>query len=143
MADTKPSNPKDAAATSRLDLSLFPMSAVAYGALAMVEGDQKYGGYNYREVGVRSSVYVAAAGRHIAKWFNGEDADSKTGVHHLGSAIACLGILVDGIESGNLNDDRPPAQPQDFYARMEATVKHLQELYPRRAPRRRQKGETG
>lgn len=139
MSDSKPSNinAKDAQATSRLDLSLVPMSAVAYEAVAMVEGDQKYGGYNYREAGVQASIYIAAALRHIHRWFNVEDEDPKTLVHHLGSARACLGIIIDGIEQGNLNDDRPPRQKPGLLEQLEAKVAHLQKIFPRRTDRYR------
>ena len=136
-ADEKPTNPKDAEATTRLDLSLFPASARAYGALAMTEGHLKYGGYNYRAAGVLSSVYYAAAGRHLDKWFNGEDADTRTMVPHLASAIACLAVLIDSIEHGNLNDDRPPAQSIEVYDRFEGIVEHLYSIATRRVPRYR------
>lgn len=138
----KSTNPKDAAATTRLDLSLWPDAASAYGALAMTEGDLKYGGYNFRDTGVQSSVYVAALRRHIAKWYNGEEADPKTNVPHLANAIACLGVLIDSIVQGNLNDDRPPAQSVQLYADFEAIVAHLQTIFPRRTPRFREKQEV-
>lgn len=111
--DFKPTNPKDRMATNRLDLSLFPDTAVCYGALGMTEGDSKYGGYNYRVGGVLASVYYAAARRHLAKWFNGEWADKKTGVPHLGSALACVAIIIDAVECGVLRDDRPPKADLD------------------------------
>ena len=136
--DRKSSNPKDAAATTRLDLSLFPASARAYGALAMSEGDLKYGGFNYREAGVQASVYYAACGRHLDKWFNGEEADPKTKVPHLASSLACLAVLIDAVEQGNLNDDRPPRQSTDVYVRFEGVVAHLQTLFPRQTLRYRQ-----
>ena len=127
----KPSNPKDRAATSRLDLTLFPDTAVTYGALAMTEGDLKYGGYNYRPAGVCASVYIAAARRHMAKWYNGEDIDPLTDVPHLGSALACLAVLIDSLESGNLNDDRPPkVDVAALLSKFEGNVKHLQKLFP-------------
>lgn len=137
--DSKATNPKDQQATTRLDLSLFPDSAVAYGALAFVEGDQKYGGYNWREAGVQTSVYIAALRRHIAKYWNGEWADPKTQVPHLANALACIAILIDAHEQGNLNDDRPPTQDPAFYANVEATVAHIQKLFPRRVERYRAK----
>lgn len=139
MSDTKDTNPKDAAATTRLDLSLFPDSAVAYGALAFVEGDQKYGGYNWREAGVQVSVYVAALRRHVAKFYNGEWADPKTKVPHLASALACIAVLIDSFEQGNVNDDRPPEQSAGLYARFEENVAHLQSIFPRKTPRYRAK----
>lgn len=135
----KPSNPKDRAATARLDLTLFPDTAIAYGALAMTEGDLKYGGYNYRPAGVCSSVYIAACRRHLAKWYNGEDADATTTVSHLANAIACIAVLIDSLESGNLNDDRPPkVNVAGLMDKMQATVKHLQQLYPNGPGRFRQ-----
>jgi hypothetical protein len=106
--DFKPTNPKDRMAISRLDLSLFPDTAVVYGSLGMTEGDCKYGGFNFRVGGVLASVYYAAAKRHLAKWFNGEWADAKTNVPHLGSALACVAIIIDAVECGVLRDDRPP-----------------------------------
>lgn len=142
MSDSKSTNPKDVEATTRLDISLFPPSAIAYGALAMVEGDLKYGGYNYRVSGVQTSVYYAALNRHMAKYFNGEWADTKTQVPHLASALACVAILIDAHEQGNLNDDRPPQQSTEIYERFEGLVAHIQKTFPRRAKRYRAKPEA-
>jgi Domain of unknown function (DUF5664) len=133
--DKKATNPKDGQATTRADLSNFPDSAVLYGSLAFTEGGLKYGEYNWRKTGVQSSVYVSAARRHLAKWFNGEELDPKTGVHHLGNALACIAVLVDAIEVGNLNDDRPPKVSSDMFNRAEETIRHLQEMYPNKQPR--------
>jgi hypothetical protein len=137
--DSKATNPKDVAATCRIDLSLFPMSAIVYGAMAMVEGDLKYGGYNYRPAGVMSSVYVAANGRHVGKWYNGEERDLRTRVPHLASALASIAILIDATVQGNLNDDRPPRQSVAIYDEAEEVVRHLHELFPRRVPRYRER----
>lgn len=128
----KPTNPKDQAATDRLDLSLFPDTAVAYGALAFTEGHLKYGGYNWRDAGVLSSIYIAALRRHIAKWWNGEDVDPVTGVPHLASALACIAVLIDAVECDALNDDRPPKvrAAGAFFNQMQQVVARLQELYP-------------
>ena len=130
-SDLKPTNPKDRAANHRLDLSLFPTTALAYGALAMTEGDAKYGGYNYRVGGVLASVYVAALFRHVSKWYNGELADPKTRIPHLASALACLAVLIDAIEVGVLKDDRPPKVAMNkLLSEFEVIVKHLHELFP-------------
>ena len=106
--DRKDTNPKDAAACNRVDLTLWPDTATLFGALGLIEGDQKYGGYNFRVYGARVSVYIAACRRHIMKYYNGEWEDKKTKVPHLASALACLAIIVDGVVKGNLVDDRPP-----------------------------------
>lgn len=138
MALKKESNPKDRAASNRLDLSLWPDTATCYGALAMSEGDFKYGGFNYRESGVKASVYKAACERHLMKWFNGEERDPVTGVHHLANGLACLAVLVDSIECGKLNDDRPPkCDVAGLLGRTEPQVKHLRTLYEKSdSPRR-------
>lgn len=131
MTDFKPTNPKDRAATSRIDLTLFPDTAVVYGALAMTEGDLKYGGFNYRPAGVLASVYVAAARRHLSKWYNGEESDPKTGVPHLASVLGCIAVIVDSIECGVLQDDRPPrVDLADLCNRFEGKVRHLQAIFP-------------
>jgi dATP/dGTP diphosphohydrolase len=140
---TKPTNPKDRAATTRLSLSLFPATARAYGAWAMTEGDLKYGGYNYRPAGVMSSIYYDACNRHLDKWYNGEDTDPNTQVHHLANAIACIAVLIDSIEMGNLNDDRPPrCDVGGLLSRLEAKVKHLQTLFPNGPNRYREKNNV-
>lgn len=127
----KPANPKGRAAASRLDLSLFPQSALIYGALGMTEGDLKYGGYNFRVGGILASVYVAAALRHLVKWYNGEEADVVSRVPHLASCLSCLAILVDGQVAGSLTDDRPPSIPVGrVLLEFQDVVKHLQQLYP-------------
>ena len=130
MAQLKETNPKDRAATSRLDLSLFPQTAIVYGAMGMTEGDAKYGGYNFRVAGVRTSVYVAALLRHLFKYYGGEWADPATQVPHLGSALSCLAILVDAHEAGKLVDDRPPRVDMErLLSHAEQIVAHLHELY--------------
>lgn len=116
----KNSNPKDRLSADRLDLSLFPVIASAYGALAMTEGGLKYGPYNWREPGkgVRASVYYAACRRHLDKWLAREWEDPKTGVPHLASALADIAILIDAYEVGCVTDDRPKflAGDKDVFA---------------------------
>lgn len=142
--DRKDTNPKDRMATTRLDLGLLPTTAVAYGALAMTEGDLKYGAYNYRVIGVRASVYYTAARRHLDKWFNGQWDDPKTGVPHLASALACIGVLIDAKECDKLNDDRPPKCDMDaLLSSMESKVAHLQKLFPNGPDRYTEVGQGG
>jgi len=134
----KESNPKDLAASDRLDLTLFPDTAVVYGALAMSEGSMKYGGFNYREKGIRISVYIAAVRRHLTKYYNGEWEDKKTKVPHLGSAIAGLAIIVDSVEMGKAIDDRPPAltgMSSLIDDECRNILSHLSELFPDKEPR--------
>jgi dATP/dGTP diphosphohydrolase len=130
-SDTKTTNPKDRLATHRLDLSLFPATARAYGAIGMTEGDCKYGGYNYRKFGVSASVYYSACNRHLDDWYNGEWADRTTGVPHLASALACIAILIDSHELNNMVDDRPPkVDYRGLLETAEGLSKKLHELFP-------------
>lgn len=129
--ELKSSNPKDRAATSRLDLTLFPQTAIAYGSLAMTEGHCKYGGYNYRVAGAGVSTYIAAAFRHLFDFYNGEWADKKSLVPHLGSALADIGVMIDSYERGNLLDDRPPRiEMSELLSNFQHIVEHLQKTFP-------------
>ena len=79
---------------------------------------------------------MAATGRHLEKFFNGEDEDPKTGVPHLASALACIAVIIYGIEQGNWVDDRPPKQDiGDLFDRMQKKVSHLQRVFSREAAR--------
>ncbi|KFC63960.1 hypothetical protein FG93_05470 [Bosea sp. LC85] len=133
---SKPTNPKDALAVSRLPMHLVPDTIEAYAALAFCEGAAKYGAFNWRVGGVRASVYRGALRRHLAKWWNGEEADPKTGVPHLASVIACAGILLDARLCGKLTDDRPPAAPMSaLIDELEADVQRITALFADRDPR--------
>lgn len=126
---TKPSNPKEAIGDTKLNLSLVPDTAHMYLASAFTEGALKYGSYNWRAAGVRASTYVAACRRHLAKWWNGEEFDPKTKVHHLANAMACLAIILDAKLVSKLNDDRPPvADINGLIESLEGTVAHLKEM---------------
>jgi hypothetical protein len=100
-------NPKDLVGAKKVPLSLLPAVAVLHGSHAMVNGAKKYGAWNWRDKPVRASIYVDACLRHLLAWFDREEAAADSGVHHLGHAIACLAILLDAQEVGNLIDDRP------------------------------------
>lgn len=90
-------------------LHLVPPAAEITESLVMELGARKYGAFNWRDSDVTASVYVAAARRHLLRWFDGQDDDPESGVSHLAHARACLGILLDALATGHLIDDRPPA----------------------------------
>ncbi len=136
MNNEKASNPKDMVGSSKLMMGLVPDTIVAETALAYMEGMLKYGRANWRIAGVRSSIYHDALRRHLAKWWNGENADPKTRVKHLSSIIACAGILLDAELCGELTDDRPPAAPiGDLIDEAEKTMAHLVEMFKDHNPR--------
>lgn len=133
--DTKDTNPKDAIATNKVPLSLVPEILTIYAAMGFLEGALKYGKYNWRISGVRSSVYMDALKRHIAAYESGEDI-SENGVPHFSNMLACIGILIDAKVCGKLNDDRPPrslAVPQ-MVRMMEEDVARLRERFKDHRP---------
>lgn len=100
-------NPKDLIGIKKPRLSLVPPSSLLYEALAMQDGAAKYGPYNWRLKKVQLSIYVDAAKRHLDSFWDGETLTRDTQVPHLGAAKACLGIIIDALETGCLIDDRP------------------------------------
>ena len=100
-------NPKSAFGMKKPPLHLIPPVALAHEAMAMANGAEKYGAYNWRENSVASTVYVRAAMSHLLAWLDGEECAPDSDVHHLAHARACLGIILDAQEGGNLIDDRP------------------------------------
>lgn len=100
-------NPKDLVGITKPQVNLVPPASIAYQALAMEDGAGKYGAYNWREKKVKASIYYAAALRHLMQWHDGEENADDSGKPHLAHAIACIGILIDAVETGNLIDDRP------------------------------------
>lgn len=108
MEKTKATNPKDAIGILKLPFSCLPWRALTGVALAMLEGALKYRRHNYRVAGVRSSVYFDSTLRHLVAWWEGEDHDPDSSLHHIDKAIASLLVLRDGMYEDNWQDDRPP-----------------------------------
>ncbi len=104
-------NPKDLQGVKKPQLNLIPMASMVYQAIAMEDGKNKYGQANWREKKIQASIYIAATMRHLMQWQEGEENAEDSGKPHLAHAIACLGILVDALEGGNLIDDRPIKGP--------------------------------
>jgi len=100
-------NPKDLFGAVKVDFSKFPAIGYAWGAMAMMDGADKYGPYNWRDKPVIASIYVAASIRHVLDWWEGQRLAPDSEVHHLGHAIACNAILLDAEHRGVLIDDRP------------------------------------
>lgn len=114
-------NPKDKIGIKKARLSLVPTTSIIYQALAMENGADKYGPYNWRENSVRADIYIDATMRHLGQWYNGEELAEDSGVHHLAHAVACIGIIIDALETGNLIDNRP--KPSSISALIERTSK--------------------
>lgn len=103
--EEEPKNPKDAIASSKIPVHLWPSVATMHGAMALLDGQMKYGRTNWRATPVRASVYVGALQRHLNDYYEGQTWDAS-GCHNLGHALACLAILVDAEAAGTLIDDR-------------------------------------
>lgn len=129
--DRKPSNPKDRLGILKVCFSVIPIPVLWELGLAMLEGALKYGRHNYRVIGVRASVYYdAVMARHMPCWWEGEDIDPDSGVHHVTKAIASLVVLRDAMIRGTWIDDRPPASDMAMLKDYNAKVKALLEKYP-------------
>lgn len=106
-----PPNPKQIFGDTKVPLAYVPATSIIYEAMALEEGARKYGPFNWRQNSVEAMCYAHAGLRHLFAWIDGEDIDPESGKPHLGLAKACLGIIIDSTEIGNLIDNRPPACP--------------------------------
>jgi hypothetical protein len=129
--ETKPTNPKDALGIKKAPLSTLPTGPMYEVALAMLEGARKYGRHNYRVMGVKASVYYDAAMGHLTAWWEGEDVDPVSGLHHLAKAMACIAVVRDSMMMENWIDDRPPRYPHaNKLMRNNPAVATVIEKYP-------------
>jgi hypothetical protein len=87
------------------DLSLVPVEFLNEVARAMMDGERKYGRYNYLK-GMDWHRLVAAALRHINAFQAGEDNATDSGVSHIGHAGACLCMLAVYVAKGLGKDTR-------------------------------------
>lgn len=134
--DTKASNPKEAIGDKKVPLWLCSPIAEAHWSAAQFSGLAKYGAWNWRAAGVRTSTYLSAIKRHHARYANGERLDPVDGTHHLGNIMACAAILLEAEYLGKLNDDRAPsADLQRVFDEVEATIARLKEKYADKDPK--------
>lgn len=131
---TKDSNPKDAIGTKKIPFGTVPTPVMAELGLAMLEGALKYGRHNYRVVGVRASVYYDATLRHLASWWEGQDIDPDSGLHHLTKAMACLAVVRDAMLRNKVVDDRPPSTDGNWVQELNQKAAALIEKYPNSKP---------
>ncbi len=114
QAKTSEPNPKDLIGVKKPPtLSVIPTTALFHMGLAMQNGAEKYGAFNWRQHPVKASIYVDAIMRHLAAWFDSEEEAEDSGVHHLGHVAACCAILMDAQAMNALLDDRPGEQSGD------------------------------
>lgn len=128
---TKHSNPKDSVAVRKMPLWLCSPIAKAHWCVAQLAGLIKYGAWNWRIAGVRTSVYISAMHRHLDAYSSGETYDPTDRTRHLGNIMACCAILMEAEAAGKLIDDRGPmvVPMRDTYDELAGTVDHLMEQY--------------
>ena len=115
LSGTKDTNPKDGVGSLKPSYSNVSVPVLYEVGAAMLEGARKYGGYNWRVAGIRTSVYIDAARRHLDAFWEGEDIDDDSGLSHITKAIASLTVLRDAQIQGMVqNDDRPPSTQVPF-----------------------------
>ena len=130
----KPTNPKDAIGIRKAPMSSLPMAVLAECGVAMLEGAAKYGRSNYREIGVRNSVYFDAVQRHLIAWWEGEDIDPDSGLSHVTKAITALIVLRDSMMRKNNTDDRPP-KTLDFYPKLNKLAGDILDKHADKSPK--------
>jgi hypothetical protein len=98
------------------DLSLVPHCVEVAIAEALMDGEIKYGRYNYCK-GHRVSKLLAAVKRHVGRFQDGEDVAADSGLSHLSHALANLAMIVHEMQLGTLVDDRyKPADTEREFA---------------------------
>ena len=85
-----------------------PVPPIAFFALglAMKDGANKYGRFNWRTSEVTASVFYDAMMRHLLYWYFGENKAKDSKVHHLAHLMAGAAIILDAEQKGVFIDDR-------------------------------------
>ena len=133
---SKKTNPKDAVGTKKPRFySGLPANVTKEVSVGMMEGAMKYGRHNYRVAGVRASVYIDATIGHLLDYWEGQDIDPDSDLHHITKAIASLYVLRDAQMRNMCEDDRPPkSDVEGDKTRLQAIVNKLFEKYPNPVP---------
>lgn len=125
-------NPKDAVGRTKPPMSCVPANVLAELGLALHEGELKYGRHNWRVSEIMASVYYDAALRHLFSWWEGQDTDPDSGVHHVTKAIAGLVVLRDAMMHGTVDDDRPPESTPGWETRLRERMQAMVAKYAER-----------
>lgn len=88
------------------DLSMIPYEFLEEVALVLMHGEKTYGRDNWT-IGSNWNRAFSAAGRHMFKWWAGEDRDPESGLSHLAHAACNLMFLTHYRRNNVGNDNRP------------------------------------
>ena len=133
IREVKKQNPKDEIGTKKPRFySGLPANVTKEVSIGMMEGAIKYGRHNYRITGVRASVYIDATIGHLFDYWEGQDTDPDSNLHHITKAIASLYVLRDAQMRNMCEDDRPPkSDVEGDKIRLQAVVDALFNKYPK------------
>ena len=133
---SKKTNPKDAIGTKKPRFySGLPANVTKEVTIGIMEGAMKYGRHNYRIAGVRASTYIDATIGHLFDYWEGQDIDPDSSLHHITKAIASLYVLRDAQMRDMCEDDRPPrSNVEGDKIRLQAIVNELFKKYPNPEP---------
>lgn len=87
------------------DLSLTPLETLFDEARVWMYGEKKYARFNWQK-GMKWSVPLACALRHLAAWQRGEDLDPESGQPHLAHVMCNVRMLTYYAEHYPEGDDR-------------------------------------
>lgn len=100
-------DPKATCAIQKPQLQLVPPCFEEAVAGALLQGNERYGPWNWRSNQVPLMTYLGAIRRHLNAYLDGEDNAPDSGISHLGHIAASCAILLDAKKQGTLVDDRP------------------------------------
>lgn len=126
-------NPKDAAGRAKPPISAIPPAVLTEIGIGFLEGELKYGRFNFLDTPALASVYYDALHRHVGAWYMGQDIDPASGIHHLSKGVCSLIVMRAAILNGSWTDDRPPPVPPDFLNGCQRIVEGLHSRY-RKSP---------
>lgn len=114
-------NPKGVAGGRKVGLRYVPISPLLQVAVAMKEGAEKYGAFNWRTgPPIHFSTYFDAMERHLLEWWTGSDVDKDSGLHPLVKVMATCLVVLDSLERAV--DDRPK-KPLDWSSLHQAWIR--------------------
>jgi hypothetical protein len=104
-------NPKDIAAIKekRIAFHTIPPVAKVLLALAMMEGAEKYGWFNWRKFPIDQKIYTDAAERHLTALQDGEWIDKESNLPHAVKVMACMAVILDSVYKSDTSYGPYPA----------------------------------
>ena len=117
-------------------MHLWPETATIMGTLGLLDGALKYGRSNWREAGIKYTVYLDAMRRHATALLEGEEVDPDSGLPHICHILATAAIIVDAEAAGKLIDDRNyPGGYRELLEEMTPHVARLKEKHADKSPK--------